>query len=704
MTAAWRSHSFRTPFSILLLLIGLSFAPTRAFAQSSICYAAPGGNDARDGSSWALAKADIMSCYDALPQAGGTIYFRDDGNKDRSIPACAPSDPPGCGIWIMGKRDPNYARPPAGWRRAKTTVEMIGVGSSITAGGIIPQAGVTAGGNDANHPGIWLSDVYAHTFRNLKIYYGHNPIYIGFDSNGNSPPAEGVSSWEWLFDNVSAQPYAYAGYGPTIKIGTNSVWGFFRDCQFGGNDREVANISAVSRLSGTVTVTASDQLPASWNGTLHVGIVGVADGTFDGLVSATITGTKTFTYAQNGPNATSTGGKASSDRAQVAVLNPSSGPGVGLIFFENSFFGGGGIRLYPGSSSGVFVNTLFQENGYAPPLHVSGCPGGWGVRVINVMSADRWTALPGLRMDNVSPACVNPAVAETTSVDGPAYLGGSAGPLSPLVLPDAMGQSGIYAGRVFAQADTPRRAFGPVAARYLNLANQLPSSWRVGGACNGVAGVPAQAPDGTMNAGTISRSSGNVNACFHISKVVLNVGDWIMGGVWARSERFNGFSRSAALVFSCAGCTLSNGKDYVAPPATIGGGGEWQWVSFATQAESSGTYRLVFNGIADSTHPVDFFAPILIHLASGTVSANEAAEIALHLQSYRDDAKPGQVSLLRGEQFKADSIQLGDGPTLTTGLGPPTGSATTGSIYLRRDGAAGSTCYIYEQDGWKAKF
>ncbi len=695
---------WRTRLLLVLAFAGFTLAASSAFAQSSICYAAPGGKDSNDGSYWGSAKADIMSCYDALPNAGGTIYVRDEGGKGNTIPACPPGDPPGCGIWIMGKNDPNFARPPAGWRRTKGTVEIVGFGNSITAGGIVPQAGVSAGGQDSSHPGIWLSDVTCHTFKNLKIYYGHNPIYLGFDSNGNAPPAEGVSAWAWKFENVAIFPNNYPGYGPAIKIGSNSVWGFFRDCQFNGNDREVATLQTLSRSGGTVTAKSNNSLPSSWTGTLNLGIVGAEDYSFNGLVAATVTGANTFTYSQKGSDATSKGGKASSDRAQIAVLNPGPGGGVGLIFFENSFFGGAGIRLYSGGASGLYVNTVYQENGYAPPVQVSGCPGGLGVQVFNIHSADRTSAIPGLRMDNISANCENSAVAELSMVDGPSYLGGSAGPTNRSVLPDTMGQSGITDGRVFAQTDTPRRAFGPVAARYPNLASQIPSTWAARGQCRGLAGVPSIAPDGTTNAGTLSIASGNTTACFYDDNKVLKGGDRIMGGGWIRSANGNGFSRESAMVFSCGDCKLENNQGYISPRSVRGGAGEWQWLSFSTRVESSGTYPVRLFGIADAKHPTVFFAPILIDIPSGSVSTNEAAEIALHLQSYRDDATAGQVSLLRGEQFKADSIQVGDGPTLTSGAGAPKGTGTVGCIYLRRDGVPGATFYIYEKDGWKAKF
>ena len=101
--------------SILLgLLLSMTLMSARARAQAPICYAAPGGNDLNDGSYWAFAKADVMACYDALPPRGGTIFVADNASNRRTVPACKSTDPPGCGIWILGQGDPNYATLPAG--------------------------------------------------------------------------------------------------------------------------------------------------------------------------------------------------------------------------------------------------------------------------------------------------------------------------------------------------------------------------------------------------------------------------------------------------------------------------------------------------------------------------------------------------------------------------------------------------------------
>jgi hypothetical protein len=404
-------------------------------------------------------------------------------------------------------------------------------------------------------------------------------------------------------------------------------------------------------------------------------------------------------------DASSRGGQASSDAGQVFVMNPGPGFGNGLIFIQNSFLYGGGIRAYAnaGGGEGIYVANILQEAGYAPPVEMVGCP--HTSTVSNIQIADALTSFAGFRVDNASScASGNLAMAQETSVDGPAILMGAASPPSSSVLPETMGQYGIVNGKVYAQADTPRRGFGPIAARFPNLARQVASTWNTGGCPTAIAGVAVAAPDGTTNAGAVSHGA-DATACFYGGTQKLNAGDTFLMGVWARSASGNGFARGTVFQLACDHCTFNGAGGYVQPGPNLGGAGEWDWVWLAARVTASnGSDIMHFQGTVNSSHKADFFAPVLIRIPAGTLTANEIGEMALHLQSYRDDAEVWQVSLLRGEQFKADSIQVGDGPTITSGAGPPKSPASPGCIYLRRDGAPGSTFYIYEKGGWKAQF
>jgi hypothetical protein len=200
----------------LLILFSTTLAPIQVRAQSPICYAAPSGNDLNDGSYWAFAKADLMACYDALPSGGGTIFFRDSGVKGQVTPACRPMDPPGCGILIVAPSDPNYSRPPAGWRRVKGPVAFIGMaGTKSPAFGHGGQAGIQAGGKDPDHPAIWLSGALSITFENLAPVYACVPARIGIDSTGNrsSPPS---ASWNLYYGNVVLKTLNSVGCGSDV--------------------------------------------------------------------------------------------------------------------------------------------------------------------------------------------------------------------------------------------------------------------------------------------------------------------------------------------------------------------------------------------------------------------------------------------------------------------------------------------------------
>ncbi len=682
-----------TRFFNLALFVALAISAAHADAQSSLCYAKPGGSDLNDGSYWAFAKADIMACYDALPATGGAIFVMGSGSE--GVPACKPSDPPGCGIWIMGQRDPNYAHPPAGWRRRKETVAIIGVaGNSTTILERTPQVPIVAGGAaDTNHPAIWLSCVEAMHFENLSIAYPGVAIKLSIDSNGDRNGSGGSQQIE--FKNVSAHINQQVGLGPTVDVGSNTFWVWFRDFSLSGNAAEFAYIApdGLVRSSNTVTVRTKAAHPFTVGE--RVGIIGSSDATFEGTFTVTTTTPTSFSYRQPGQDSRSGGGAASSDKNQAVVMNPGTGTGAN-IYFQDGMVTSGGIKQYPGFSGiGLTVQNLNQEDGDAPAVWIASCINPMLASVLNVQPADPVVSIPGLRVD-CDRYFSGGIVAQNTSVDGPATLAGAAGPSNGTVQPSVYSQAGVYNGHLVGQTDDARRGFGPVAARWTNMASQVVANWG-NRACNGAtAPISMTAPDGTANAGKATSQ-----ACFYSGTPPLGSGDWIIAGAWVRSET-SGFLGGNPLTFQCVRCNMNPSPGYMHPE--LGGKGEWQWVWGVFNILSAKSPQLYFYGSASSSQPTDFFAPVLIDIPAGTVTPNEAAEIALHLQSYRDDATAGQVSLLRGEQFKTDSIEVGNGPIITSGLGPPKGQASPGSIYLRRDGAAGSTFYIYEKDGWKAQF
>ena len=473
----------KTDFLILFLFIN----PLGAYAQS-VCYASPSGNDGNDGSYWSLAKGDVMACYDALPPSGGAIYFTDGGSPRAPIPLCKATDPHGCGIWVMGARDPNYSNPPPGWRHGKGAVNFVGVGGSCAfAFALTPQVCTSGGGRDANHPELWLSDVSVFSFSNISLSGSHVPAYIGVDSTQSFTDIN-AASWDLKFDNVFFGVNPVVGAGPSMLIASTSGWNFFNHCQFQGNGQEIANNSC-SRTSGVTTCTGvalyppkAIVLPTSWSGTMNLGVFGASDPSFDGIQSATITSSKTFTYSQPGlPNSSATRVLASSDAAQGMLVNPAGkrGLGNGMLKVENSFLAGSSIRVYIGENGGgIQAINPFQEGGSSPVVHIIGCLSGSDIE--NAYVSD--SGMTSVWIDAPS-SCLRPPYVLNSTVAGPAILAGNSAPMGSTsgvlttTSPAALGQQGIAGNRVFSQVDGARRGFGPVAARFVNLAKTLPANW-----------------------------------------------------------------------------------------------------------------------------------------------------------------------------------------------------------------------------------
>ena len=509
-------------------------------------------------------------------------------------------------------------------------------------------------------------------------------------------------------------------------INGSSMWNFFQHCQFQGNHYEVAKLEHCTRSQGAVTCMGAamlpkgfGNLPSSWSGTMNLGIFGSSDPSFDGLHAVAIKNGTMFTFNQGGfPDSSgATGGFASSDAAQGLVSNPqgSAQPGAGTTRVENAFLGGGGFRVYVGHTGGPFevINPL-QELGVEPIVHIVGCTAlRHGSDVQDAYQADLLTRTAAVWTDAPVTCRTGPYVLNST-VQGPATIAGDS--LPPILggvngsepARTDIGGLGLIGDRLIGQVDDSRRAFGPVATRFVNYAPTLPSKWDTAGPGGGKPSLRVPDPQGGQDAASFAPDSGSVRACFLSQPFTVDPGDTFLMGVWVRARNARGFGPPVLQIRATSPVRFINGDTILEyqsfPNPVAGGAGEWQWVSLSARVAIGGVGRISFYGGARSEFPVDYFAPVLLRVPAGTMTGAEVAEMAMHLQSYRSDAKVGQASLLPGEQFKADSIQVGDGPTITSGTGAPKDPAVVGSIYLRRDGPTGATFYIYERDGWKAEF
>ncbi len=586
---------------------------------AGLCYVSVGGQDTADGRSWDTAKESLMSCYDSLSDDGGTIFFSDGGVYSGSqVQACTKNDPPGCGIWIMGKKDPNYAHPPRGWRRAKHTISFVGVGGSSFGansrfGG---KSGVRAGsGVDRNHPSIWLSNVANAVFRNMVTFStsGIQPlrgIVVGEASNHDR---RGVGSCSTItFDNVDPSLFGGPGSGPGMDITGSSFW---------------------------ITIQHS-------------------------LVNGS--------YGQS----------SDSDNRAAILIDGAVNDGNGLIFVTDTNVNGGGVKYVPGRNPGALVVRDFTIEGdfshdIPPAIWISGTGtlNGTTVTADNITVADPGPrGAPALEVDGgLADNCTAIGVTGAgtaiggVNVRGPCTIVGqfqsyNLAASNESISPLRRGQAGTVFGHLIGQTDAARRAFSPISVRFPNLASQRPSLWgvsRYGGNTSLTAEI--RAPDGTTNAGRAeSHGVGHVQECLwftpgngHLAQKIMH-GDWYILGAWIRSGTANGYSQSntQALAFGIDDAPPGMlAGTHSSAPNRGDGEWEWQWVAEKVTGTPRENVYIQFAAHFDGAHSIEAYAPIMLHIPAGTISDNEAYELAVNLQTYPDTASPGDVSTLRSQRL-----------------------------------------------------
>jgi hypothetical protein len=233
------------------------------------------------------------------------------------------------------------------------------------------------------------------------------------------------------------------------------------------------------------------------------------------------------------------------------------------------------------------------------------------------------------------------------------------------VTPPSYGGYGTVGGRYYGVLGSVRE-FSPTAVVSANLATQVPSSWSdVFGTCtigtNCTVTTAIAAPDGTTGAGQFSTTlGGGANLFFYDATPSVSVGDFFIVGGWVKSQTANGISNSVALGFQLTGggaiCTghsiggTSTTGNFTGIPqvSTVG----WQWYAGACQVTNAGSSPSVYMRVyADSTHTVQVYAPILLHIASGAITANDAWELAYNLQSYSASCAVGTICGLPGQKL-----------------------------------------------------
>lgn len=590
-------------FLIFLLLtfggsaLGQSNHALKPAPSEAIQFVSRAGNDTNDGLSWGSAKLTIYAAYQTLPSkgcnfgphCGGTIYLGDGVTWGGPVL--------GQGFRIIGAHDPNFASPPPGWIKERAVnIVCSGIGSWDSTAAA-PSCNIT--GNSSSQPGIWISgDSAPMYFEGLHVGVGSIGLLLARDSNGVFENSAGVTNLTFRFCSFS-ESTSIPTNGPGVRIGPNSFELYFYDNVFDGNPKA----------------------------------------------------------------------SAGSEARQAFVIDP-GGAGnndSGTIYIHNSHANSGAVEINDNGQgeSGIGVDGLIcegQTDGkgcvWVPITNVNS-----GYNFSNILTSDAFPANVAVEVDGNGP----PDAVVATGVNGaigPMIVIGldPVGTEHLMVTPDRQHQNGFLNGHILGQTDAARRGFSPVGVRYTNFAATSPSSWTTGSSAEVTPGITS--PDGATGAGTCSSKSGSSNCYFFNARQSFAVGDIVVIGVWARARNAGGFSGSSVLGFATpfcgAGCAFEDiaGRpfsgfihQYIAGDGSRGSPAaewEWYWQVLKVMA-SNGSPQTQFVAPVDPAHPADYYGPMFLHITAGTLSDNEATELALNLQSYGSSCSVGTICGLPGQ-------------------------------------------------------
>jgi hypothetical protein len=488
---------------------------------------------------------------------------------------------------------------------------------------------------DINHPGIWISGVNTPLyFSNLNIGATGRGIVIGEDSNHNRLYGTGSSSGLTFF-NVTANPNATVGLGPPWDITGGSFWIWMEHCGGTGLDQvntPTANNAAAVLVDGgglnhSVGLVYIEDFNASSGGIKYIsGSVG----------SGSLVVRRLNTEGQHGP-------------AAVWFVPNASGAQVDYALVED-------VNVADSIGTGCNGTVCVVENDGAGPAD-------------NIVVADVSTSGAPLK----GPMMV---------LGGAFGLGGNNSSVTASFFRN--GFRGVIGNKLIGTTDAARRGFPPTDVRFANLAGTSPPSWTLTG--NGPklkTGVDA--PDGTTGAGRLS-STGPAGAAFYFSNQTLSAGDWLIAGTWFRSNSRNGYSRGNPLQIGVSGCKLTFSYGDPIYRAPYFGDGEWEWGYDAVKVAtvSSGICTLQWTGFSDSKHVSDFYGPVFFRIPAGSVSDNEAVEIASNLQSYNSSCAVGTICGLPGQTLSQTFLIPDNGTpfanaNLTLGPGWGDGAVVSGA-------------------------
>ena len=644
----------------------------------SIRYVSVGGNDSNDGLGVDTAKATMFAALCALPRASclrspyaygtGTVYVLG------AVPFGGPATSQG-GFWVMGDADPNYTKPLTGWAHLTGSIYVKCIDPDFGASGGIPQCGEHWGNpRNRNQPAVWVSA----SNTSIKIEgFGFQYPARGWVLGECSDNSTNCGVQNVAFKDCTIGLNQIAGNGPAIEVRHQSFWNYFDHSGGGGNAAEVWRLVTLLRSRNVLTITTASKHDIPVGG--HASIYSTSDATFNGTCTAKGVTATTITCDFAGHDGPAKGGYVLSDLAYGFLFNPelnSAGPSAEINDSQDV----AGIKAY---HAGLTIHNVNWESMTGPAVWMSD---GGQVFIDNGQSSDFAGESPIVRNDQCMGAdCGSGGFATlesnsfgSCSLDGPGEIISGQGNFCQSIGPSnyysdggpgANGAYGIIGARAFLQQDSSRRAFGPTAVRFANLAPQDASYWSVtkfDTSSRLTVGVAAL--DGTFNAATGSATKGPQEALAVVNGSSLRVspGDYFVWGAWVRSSTgdFSG-GPTGALQFYLTGARnyveqIVSGSAALNTSPAIQGFPQWQWVYGAGRVTEVTTNpaQLYLESKFGPTVSVTVYAPILLHIPlSSNLPSSEIYEMALHLQSYGDNCPVGTVCGVRGETLFEPGIR-----------------------------------------------
>ena len=265
-----------------------------------------------------------------------------------------------------------------------------------------------------------------------------------------------------------------------------------------------------------------------------------------------------------------------------------------------------------------------------------------------------------------------------------------------------------------APLDGSRTGFAPTASRFTNLVPQDVTSW---------ASLPGQAivttgllaPDGTTAAAQLSTVWPPVTyKRLYGASRTINVGDWIIFGVWVKAISMQSnfasqplmtlFGETVAQIqlwdptenFQLDIDLLSSRNIRTSTKADT----QWEWVTTAARvvlAPSDAQGELRVDLICSDEHTLAFYAPVLFHIPVGQITNDEATGLLQNLYPIPDGVNPGTLALLWGQnlhlQGGAFSLRgLSSSPSLSTAGSAKMYVDSNGRFKCSENGGAYSNC------------